>query len=300
MENVKEKQSFSGYGMPPKRSFFDIPSLKWVLVIIPLGYVVILLLYPMLNLFKLSVVDDGGFTLQYLHDLFSKPVYLKVLWVTLKISLLVTLFSLLISYPIAYLLIRIKSKFWAAITLALALIPFWISLLVRTFSWVVMLQDQGVINQILMGLGIIDTPLPLLYSTTGVVVGMVHVLYPFMFFSLFSVMKGIDQRLIQAAEGLGAKPIQAFFQVTFSLSLPGILAGSLLVFVMSLGFFVTPSLLGGSDDMMISMVIETFINKTLNWHLASALSLVLFVVTIGILAIAYLILRNHAVLKDVT
>lgn len=163
-----------------------------------------------------------------------------------------------------------------------------------------MLQDRGAINQALMALGIIDEPIKLLYTTTGVVIGMVHVLYPFMFFSLYSVMKGIDQRLYQAAEGLGARPFTAFLQINLPLSLPGILAGSLLVFVMSLGFFVTPALLGGSGEMMISMVIENYINKTLNWHLASALSLVLFVVTIIILGLAFLSLRNHAVLKDVT
>src|SRR5699024_701231 len=127
---------------------------------------------------------------------------------------------------------------------ALALIPFWISLLVRTFSWIILLQNEGVINQFLMSIGVISEPIKLLYSTTGVVIGMVHVLYPFMFFSLYSVMKGIDQRLVDAAEGLGARPMKAFTQITLPLSLPGILAGSLLVFVMSLGFFVTPALLG--------------------------------------------------------
>lgn len=296
----KEKSPPISYRAPSASMFTKIPGLKWMLVIIPLVYIVVLLLYPMLSLFKLSFVDETGFTLEYIHRLFSSTIYLQVLWVTLKISFIVTVVCLLISYPIAYLLIRISSNIWASIILALALIPFWISLLVRTFSWVVMLQDQGAINQILIGLGIIDEPLKLLYSTTGVVIGMVHVLYPYMFFSLYSVMKGIDQRLLQAAQGLGAHPLQVFFQITLPLSLPGVLAGSLLVFVMSLGFFITPALLGGSKDMMVSMVIENYINQTLNWHLASALSLVLFVVTMLILLLAFFILRNHAVLKDVT
>lgn len=297
---IPKQESANEYDVPTKGFLSNIPGLKWALVIIPLAYVIGLLFYPMIKLFILGVSDDSGFTLEYLHQIFSKPIYLKVLWMTLKISFIVTILSLLISYPIAYLLIRIKSKVWGGIILGLALIPFWISLLVRTFSWIVVLQNKGVINSILMNLGIISEPLPLLYSTTGVVVGMVHVLYPFMFFSLYSVMKGIDQRLIQAAEGLGARPIFVFFQITLPLSLPGILAGALLVFVMSLGFFVTPALLGGSDNMMISMVIEDYINKTLNWHLASALSLVLFAVTILIIILAFLVLRKHAVLKDVT
>lgn len=296
----REKQPVTTYSMPATGFFTKIPGLKWLLVIIPLVYIIGLLIYPMMALFKLAIVDGEGFTLKYLEQVFTNKIYLDVIWITLKISFLVTFISLLISYPIAYLLIRMESKTWKSVILALAMIPFWISLLVRTFSWIVMLQDQGVINQLLMALGIIDEPIKLLYTTTGVVIGMVHVLYPFMFFSLYSVMKGIDQRLYQAAEGLGARPLAAFFQINFPLSLPGVLAGSLLVFVMSLGFFVTPALLGGSSEMMISMVIENYINKTLNWHLASALSLVLFAVTIIILGLAFLALRNNAVLKDVT
>lgn len=301
MVNVShEKKLIADYNMPSTGFLSKIPGLKWLLMIIPLVYISLLLIYPMIALFKLAVIDSDGFTLQYLNEVFTKKIYLDVIWITLKISFLVTFISLLISYPIAYLLIRMESKTWKGIILALAMIPFWISLLVRTFSWIVMLQDQGVINQILMGLGIIDEPLKLLYTTPGVVIGMVHVLYPFMFFSLYSVMKGIDQRLHQAAEGLGARPLSAFFEINFHLSLPGVLAGSLLVFVMSLGFFVTPALLGGSSEMMISMVIENYINKTLNWHLASALSFVLFFVTIIILGLAFFALRNNAVLKDVT
>ncbi|MBD8006166.1 ABC transporter permease [Bacillus norwichensis] len=295
----EEKQPPSNYSVPVSSKISNINGLKWMLILVPLAYIIILLIYPMYGLFKLSIMDNNGFTFQYIHHIFSNPVYLKVLRVTLKISILVTVISLLISYPIAYSLIRVQSKIWKNIILALALIPFWISLLVRTFSWIVVLQNQGVINQILIGLGIIEEPLKLLYSTAGVVIGMVHVLYPFMFFSLFSVMKGIDQRLYQAAEGLGARPFMAFWQINLPLSLPGILAGSLLVFVMSLGFFITPALLGGANEMMISMVIENYINTTLNWHLASALSLILFIVTVIILTLAFFLLRNHAVLKDV-
>lgn len=299
MQSIDQSKNISEIDNVPRRSFFTHSWLKWFLVIIPLAYVIVLLLYPMFNLFKLSVYGESGFTFEHLIHIFSNPVYLKVLWITLKISIIVTILSLLISYPIAYLLIKIKSRRWANVILALALIPFWISLLVRTFSWIILLQNEGVINQFLMSIGVISEPIKLLYSTTGVVIGMVHVLYPFMFFSLYSVMKGIDQRLVDAAEGLGARPMKAFTQITLPLSLPGILAGSLLVFVMSLGFFVTPALLGGSEDMMVSMVIENYINNTLNWHLASALSLVLFVITIFVIFIAFLILRNHAVLKDV-
>jgi ABC-type spermidine/putrescine transport system permease subunit I len=276
-----------------------IPGLHWLLVIVPLAYMAMLTFFSLLSLFKLSIYDKSGFTLQYLTTLLSSPVYLQVLWLTLKISFLVTLFTLIIGYPVAYLMVRTKSALWKKAILAGVLIPFWLSLLVRTFAWTILLQDQGVINKILIGLGLIEQPLPLLYNTTGVIIGMIHVLLPYMVLSLYSVMAGIDQVLLQAAEGLGARPLRAFFQVFFPLTLPGVLSGSLIVFVLGVGFFTTPALLGGSNDMMISMLIQNNISTTLNWNMASALSLILFVVTMLLLAIPYLFARNNSVLKDV-
>lgn len=276
-----------------------IPGVQWLLLIIPLAYMLILLFFPMLDLFKISFIDDDGFTLEYVMHIFTNPLYLKVLWITFKISFLTTVICLLISYPIAYLAVKIKSQKMANIIIALTIIPFWISELVRSFSWIVILQNEGVINKLLMTLGIISEPISLLYQTSSVVIGMVHVMYPFMFFSLYAVMKGIDPRLQLAAEGLGGRPIHSFFQIFFPLTVPGIIAGSLLVFVLSLGFFIVPALIGGPDDMMISVVIESYVNKILNWHLASALSLVLFVSTILLIVIVFFILRNQKIIKDV-
>lgn len=270
-----------------------------LMIIIPLVYMVLLTFVPIVSLFKQSLFDESGFTLRYLAEVVSNPLYLKVMWLTLKISFLVTVISLLISYPVAYLIVQTESTLWKKVILSAVLIPFWISLLVRTFSWNILLQDQGVINKLLMSTGLINEPLSLLFNTTGVVIAMTHILMPYMVLSLYSVMQGIDQRLVQASQGLGAKPSKAFYDVFLPLSAPGIIAGCLLVFVLSLGFYITPALLGGSKNTMIAMLIENNINITLNWNLASALSLLLFFVTILLVFIPFLLFRNHSAIKDV-
>lgn len=273
-------------------------GLKWILLFVPLGYIMILMFFSMFDFFKMSIFNDDGFTLEYLAHIFTTDIYLKVLWLTLKIAFLVTLFSLLFAYPVAYMLVRTESGLWKKLILAAVLIPFWISLLVRTYAWTILLQKNGAINKLLMELGIIAEPLNLLYNSTGVIIGMTHILLPYMVLSLYSVMEGIDQRLLQAAEGMGARPWKAFMQIFFPLSLPGVLAGSLLVFVMGLGYYITPALLGGADTPMIAMLIESNINTTLNWHLASALALVLFVATLLLLFLAFLVSRGNPVLKE--
>ncbi|MEB3102095.1 ABC transporter permease [Ferviditalea candida] len=277
-----------------------IPGLQWLLLIIPSAYIVFLMFFSMIDLFKLSIFDTNGFTLKYLAHLFAEPVYLQVLWLTLKIAFLVTLTTLLIAYPVAYLMVKIESKAWKNFIFTAVLIPFWISLLVRTFAWTVLLQEQGIINKTLMTVGLIHVPIPLLYNTAGVIIGMTHVLLPYMVLSLYSVMEGIDQRLVQAAEGMGARPRKAFMQIFLPLSLPGMLSGSLLVFILGLGYFITPAILGGSKNMMISMLIQNNVSTTLNWHLASALALVLFVITLLLLFLSYFIIRNHSVLKEMS
>ncbi len=283
----------------PAYQIMRIKGLQWLLLFLPLAYILFLLVFSMLGLFKLSIFGKNGFTLEYLERIFSTPIYLEVLWLTLKIAFLVTVFVLIFAYPVAYLLVKIESAGWKKAIFAAVLIPFWISLLVRTFAWTVLLQEQGVINKILLGIGLIDKPLPLLYNTTGVIIGMTHVLLPYMVLSLYSVMEGIDRRLLQAAEGLGARPWKAFAQIFFPLSLPGVMSGSLLVFVMGIGYFITPALLGGANDMMISMLIQDNISTTLNWNLASAIALVLFVVTMLLLFLAFLLTKNSPVLKEV-
>ncbi|WP_027416012.1 ABC transporter permease [Aneurinibacillus terranovensis] len=297
MTEVKKESWVPVKRVPSVYQLVGLPGLKWMLLVVPLAYVLILMVFSMLDLFKLSIWDKHGFTLEYLTRIFSTPVYLQVLWLTLKIAFLVTVASMVLAYPISYLLVKIESKTWKSIILGAVLIPFWISLLVRTFAWTILLQDEGVINKFLLAIGLTHKPLPLLYNTTGVVIGMTHVLLPYMVLSLYSVMEGIDQRLVQAAQGMGARPWKAFCQVFLPLSVPGVLSGSLLVFVLGLGYFITPALLGGSNNMMVSMLIQDNVTTTLNWNLASAIALVLFIVTLLLLFLAFLLTRNNPMLK---
>jgi ABC-type spermidine/putrescine transport system permease subunit I len=161
----------------------------------------------------------------------------------------------------------------------LVLIPFWTSLLVRTYAWMVLLGRKGVINQILINLGFIEEPIKMLYTTFAVNIGMIQMMTPFMVLALFSVMKGIDRGLLRAASSLGAGKFQAFIRVYVPLSLPGIGAGCLLVFIYSLGFFITPALLGGRKDVMVSMLIDEQVSSLLNWGFGAALALMLLLAT---------------------
>lgn len=282
---------------PPLHRFIAIPGLKWLLLLIPLVYTAFLLYYSMVSVLKLSVYDADGFTLEYIKQVFTEPLYLRVLGVTMKTAFLVTIITLLISYPIAYLLVVMESPRWKKVVMSLVMITLWISLLVRTFIWTVILQDQGIINKTLLALGIIAEPIKLLYNTTGVVIGMTHILIPYMVLSLYAVMEGIDRRLMQAAQGMGARPWKAFIQIFFPLSLPGVLSGSLIVFVLGLGYFITPTLLGGQGNMMISKLIQENIQTTLNWSMASAISLVLLVATLLLLGLAAWVSRFSPLLK---
>jgi len=271
---------------------------KWIMIILPVAFILITTFIPMINLFKLSVVDENGFTLKYLSQVFTEQIYLQVIFLTLKIAFLVTISCLVLSYPVSYFIIKLKSPTLKKIILQLIMIPFWISLLVRTFSWIVVLQDQGVVNSILKSLGIISQPIPLVYNTTGVLIGMTHVLLPYMILNVYSTMEGIDRNLVQVAQVMGAKPTRAFWEIFFPLSVPGILSGSMLVFILALGYFITPSLLGGAHDMTISMLIQNNISNTLNWSLASALALVLFLITLVLLGGLLFLMRNHPALKE--
>lgn len=248
--------------------FFVIPS------VIFLGVIYI---YP-ISIFLSKCFFDPGPTLKHLVHLFSNPVFFKVLWITFKISFTVTLSCLLIGYPIAYLL-TIVSERTRNLLMILVLIPFWTSLLVRTYAWMVLLGRKGVINQILINLGFIEQPMKMLYTTFAVNVGMIQMMTPFMVLALFSVMKGIDRGLLRAASSLGAGKFQAFIRVYAPLSLPGIGAGCLLVFIYSLGFFITPALLGGRKDVMLSMLIDEQVSSLLNWGFGAALALMLLLAT---------------------
>jgi putative spermidine/putrescine transport system permease protein len=197
---------------------------------------------------------------------------------------MVTLVCLLLGYPTAWYLSRQTDR-KAAILLFLVLLPFWTSLLVRTVAWVVLLQREGVINDALLRAGIIAAPLKMIFNRFAVYVAMVHVLLPFMILPLYSVMKSIPPAYLRAAASLGAPPFVAWLRVYLPQTLPGIGAGCLIVFIQALGYYVTPALVGGADDQMISYFIAFYASKTINWGMAAALALILFTTTMALYAV---------------
>lgn len=219
-------------------------------------------------------------TVDYLWgNKFGPDIYHNLFRTTFIIAFLTTVIAVVVGYPMAYLLANVADK-TRVFLLPLVIVPFWTSILVRTFSWRVVLGQEGFVNETLLWLNLIDAPLTLVGNRMGTLVGMVHILLPFMIFPIFAVMRGIPNELMRAAENLGAGPFMAFWRVYFPLTLPGLGAGILLVFILSLGFFITPALLGGPGDQMISNVIEQQIRQAFNWEFASALAFLLLIATI--------------------
>ncbi len=200
----------------------------------------------------------------------DEAIYLRLFWRTILMSLIITCMCALLGYPIAWMLSNTLDRY-ANLLLILVLLPFWTSLLVRTSAWKVLLQEQGVINSTLESIGIIDSPLPLMYNQFGTIVAMTHILLPFMILPMYSVMKTIPPSYLRAAKSLGANDITAFRRVYFPQSVPGIGAGAILTFILSIGYYITPEIVGGSTGIFISNRIAYNISSTLNWGLAAAL-----------------------------
>jgi putative spermidine/putrescine transport system permease protein len=232
------------------------------------------------------VTPHVAFTTRHYARMVNDPYYLEVIWTTIRIGLVTTLVALAIGYPLAHWMARIKSRAGHALLLMAVLAPMLTGIVVRTFAWMTLLSDKGVINQTLISLGFISQPLKLMYTETGIVVGLVHIYVPFMVLTLTGVIGRIDERLEQAAENLGASPLRAFFEVTLPLSLPGILAGSLLVFALSISAYVTPILLGGFQIMTLPILIYQQISANFNVGFAAALGIVLLLISLA-LVIAY-------------
>jgi putative spermidine/putrescine transport system permease protein/spermidine/putrescine transport system permease protein len=247
-----------------------------------LGLVLFIVVAPVGWLFFLSVRDDQGFTWRHYQRMLDNPGYATSLSTTLLVSAIVTVLSAVLAYPVAYFLRSLRGAA-ARIVLIVVLLPLWTALLVRTFAWLVLLQRHGLVNNLLVAAGAIAAPLELVNNQTGTVIGMTHVMIPFMTLPLLAAMEAIDPALIRAAESLGASRTRAFWGVFFPLSLPGLLAGGVLIFVMSLGFYVTPAFLGGGRVLMWSMKIETSIDRYTDWGAASALGVVLLLITLAIL-----------------
>jgi ABC-type spermidine/putrescine transport system permease subunit I len=269
-------------GAPVARRYWR--SRQGLAVLSALAFFLAVYLYPLTRLLAWSVFSPD-FTLEHYAKLFAEPAYLRAFRNTVEISVGVTLISLVLGYPLAYLMAVVSGRV-RALLIVLVLVPFWTSVLVRTFAWMVILGKQGVINQLLVGWGLVDRPLALIYNMVGVQVGMVHVLLPFMVFPLYSVMTRIDVALVAAARSLGASPRQAFLRVFFPLSLPGMTAGCVLVFLMAVGFYITPALLGGEGQVTFATLIELVVRDLLDWNFGASLGVFLLTI-VGALFVVF-------------
>lgn len=236
-------------------------------------FLAVFFVYPVAQLLGLSIVDpeSGAFSAGAYQRIAATDVYLRVLGITFRIAGWTAIWSLLIGYPLAYWIARLPDLFRGRMLL-FVMVPFWTSYLVKTFAWMIVLGRSGIINALATGSGIVEQPLPLLHNQFGVMVGMVHAMVPLAVMTMLPVMTGIDRRLVQAAQTLGAAPARAFWLVYFKLSLPGVAAAGLLVFISSLGFFIVPAFLGGRQETMLAQLIITQVQELLNWSFAGALS----------------------------
>ncbi|UCI31968.1 ABC transporter permease subunit [Mesorhizobium sp. B4-1-4] len=266
----------------PESSRTSAGPTGWALLLLPGGlYLAILFVVPLIGLLLLSLGMPEWTLVNFLR-IGESPAYLYVLRNTLEISVSVTAIALVLGYPIAYTL-RMSGATLRTFLLIAVILPYFTSVLARTFAWMVLLGRVGVINEILLSSGLISHPLTMLYNRTGVIIGMTHIVIPLMVLPMLTVMSGIDERLVRAARANGASPLAAFLTIFLPLSLPGIIAGVLLVFIYCLGFYITPALLGGLSDLTITMEINTQVVNQLNWNFGSALSMVLLVVVLAIL-----------------
>jgi len=245
-----------------------------------------LVLVPVGWLMWQSVYHDG-FTIENYRRIFSEDIYWRSFLLTFKISLFVTLLALLLGYPVAYAGAS-ASKGWSILILSLVILPFWTSVLVRAYAWLALLQRTGVVNQLLQYFGLVDEPLAMVHNTLGTVIATVHILLPFMVLPLYATMQKIPNDLIQAGASLGGSPSHTFWRIFLPLSLPGVLAGTTLVFVLCLGFYITPELLGGGRTIMVSMLVSRNVELYDQWGAASAVGVVLLA---GVFAIFLVVSR---------
>jgi putative spermidine/putrescine transport system permease protein len=255
----------------------------WVLVLPLVLFLLVIYLYPIGQVLWISFSDpELGY--QNYERLFTNRGILRMLGNTFRICFITTGISLVLGYLIAYAMAHVteRHRIWI---LMFVLVPFWVSVLARAFSWVVLLHDNGIINRALMDWGVISEPIHLVRNELGVLIGMVHYMIPYAVLPLYANLRGIDPRLVSAARGLGAGPFESFWRVYLPLSLPGIAGAGLLVFILTLGFFVTPSILGGGKTLMIAEYVSVQILQTVRWGVGSMLAMVLLVLVFLVFAV---------------
>jgi putative spermidine/putrescine transport system permease protein len=263
---------------PPVRARNWTSPPLWLLLP-ALGFLAVFFAYPLVDIVLRSLrTDDAvGLTLANYQAFLGRPIYLRVLYLTLEIALVTTVLALVVGYPIAYVLANARPT-TRAVMMTFVMLPFMTAILVRTYSWMVILRPNGVVNGLLIWLGLGETQL--IYNRTGVLIGMVYTMLPYMVLTLYSVMRGIDGRLVAVAKSLGASSWSAFWRIYFPLSMPGVAGASMLVFILSAGFYITPRLMGGDRDQMLASIIAYQVDVLLNFNLASAMAVVLLVLTL--------------------
>ena len=259
--------------------FLIVPAIAFLV----LGFVVPLLLFFVETLREIGSVSE--IVSEALTVIQSRAVVSAML-TTNWIALLVTLLTLFAGYPIAYFLAN-SERLRFTLVLFCIIVPYFTSVIVRTYSWMVLLGRNGIINQLLLGSGLVDQPVALLYNKLGIMIGMTYVLLPYMILTLYATMKAIDSNFVRAAHALGASRIYTFLHVYLPLSAHGVLSGCLIVFILAIGFFITPALMGGPSDVMIAMLIERSVELMLDWPNAAIMSLLLLAVTLALYAVYY-------------
>jgi ABC-type spermidine/putrescine transport system permease subunit I len=245
-------------------------------------YMLVFYALPVLAMLLRSV-NDPSWTLSHYATLFDDVVFAKTFWITISTSVTVTLGCLVLAYPVALGLVRARRM--APLILVIILLPFWTSVLVRSYAWMVLLGRHGLINEALLALGMIDRPVRILNTPIATQIAMIHILLPYIILPIANALRQIDPSLLRAASGLGATPWMTFRQVILPLSMSGVIAGTLLTFVLALGFYITPAMVGGPRDITLSMLIAQQVDQ-LNWGYAATLSAVLLATALAILAVA--------------
>jgi ABC-type spermidine/putrescine transport system permease subunit I len=273
----KIKQTIHAINSPRNRALFLLAPASL--------YVLIFFVWPIAKLVAESFKSPGN----YLR-LFSESIYLRVLLNTAELAAVVTAFCLVFGYVFAMAMAR-SSKRLRNVLLVIVLLPYWTSILVRSYAWLTILQKQGIVNELLLATGIVREPVQLVYNFTGVVCGMSYIMLPYMVLVLYSSIRAIEEQLILVGRTLGSTRAEAFRKILLPLSLPGIIAGSSLVFILSLGYFITPALLGGRQQITFSMLIDVQMNQLLDWRFGSTLSLFLLLITVSLLALLHRVMR---------
>lgn len=240
---------------------------------------------PLVVLFYLSFVDGGAFSLVHYRRIFGSATYLTIFRTTLLLSLGVTVLAVLLGYPLCYFIMKLPERL-RPFALALVSLPLWTSILVRTFAWQILLQRRGVINSLLLDLGLIAQPLQLAFNVWGAMAGMLHIVLPLFVLPVYVAMTQIDQRLLQAGSSLGASNTRVFWTIFAPLTLPGVAAGTLIVFIYSLGFYITPEILGGGRVVTVSMKVAENATMYAEWGAASSLGLVLLALALVFIALS--------------